>query len=151
MRLVYAKLDPGNFGDELNPYLWPRLFPKAFLADEGIDFLGIGTILSPMVDRSGRHKVVFGPGAGYWKPPKFNDEAWKVYFVRGPLTAKLMNLSSDYAITDAAYCLSFVDETPATASQGVLFMPHHKSEEEVDWQSICADLGWTYVSPAASV
>src|SRR5688572_20698454 len=108
MRLVYAKLDPGNFGDELNPYLWPRLFPQAFAAVEQTDFLGIGTILSPMLEDSPRRKVVFGPGAGYWKAPKFDAINWKIYFVRGPLTAILLKLPSEFAITDAAYCLSFV-------------------------------------------
>lgn len=150
MKLVYCKLDPGNFGDELNPYLWPRLFPKAFLSDEAVDFLGIGTLLSPFVNRSGRHKVVFGTGAGYWKPPGI-DHNWTIYFVRGPLTAKLLQIPIEFAITDAAYCLSFIDESPVISSKLVVFMPHHKSEMEVDWRSLCTEVGWAYASPTSSV
>ena len=73
MKLVYAKMEPGNFGDELNAYLWPRLFPKACSSDKAIDFIGIGTILSPMVARTRRCKVVFGSGAGYWKVPQVDE------------------------------------------------------------------------------
>jgi succinoglycan biosynthesis protein ExoV len=150
VKLVYCKLDPGNFGDELNPYLWPRLFPGAFSSDERIDFLGIGTILSPHRDRKGRRKVVFGAGAGYWKPPQINGD-WTIHFVRGPLTAQLLGIPKECAITDAAYCLAFVDEPPVASSQAVVFMPHHKSETEFDWRSLCADLGWTYASPTSDV
>jgi succinoglycan biosynthesis protein ExoV len=147
---VYCKLNPGNFGDELNPYLWPRLLPKAFSSDEAIDFLGIGTILSPFVNRNGRHKVVFGAGAGYWKPPDISLD-WTIHFVRGPLTAQLLRIPAAYALTDAAYCLAFVDEPAVASSRAVVFMPHHKSETEVDWRSLCAELGWTYASPTSDV
>jgi succinoglycan biosynthesis protein ExoV len=150
LNLVYCRLNPGNFGDELNPYLWPRLFPKAFSSDEAIDFLGIGTVLSPFVDRKGRRKIVFGTGAGYWRAPKI-DRDWTIHFVRGPLTAQVLQVPTQYAITDGAYCLTFVDEPPMTPSSAVVFMPHHKSEPEVDWRSLCADLGWTYASPTSDV
>jgi succinoglycan biosynthesis protein ExoV len=150
VKLVYCRLTPGNFGDELNPYLWPRLFPGVFSSDDRIDFLGIGTILSPRRDRKGRRKIVFGTGAGYWKAPQINGD-WTIHFVRGPRTAELLGLPKAYAITDAAYCLGFVDEPPVAASQAVVFMPHHKSEPEFDWRSLCADLGWTYASPTSDV
>jgi succinoglycan biosynthesis protein ExoV len=152
VRLVYAKLRPGNFGDELNPYIWPRLFPKAFLSNDAIDFIGIGTILTPEVTADSRRKIVFGTGAGYWKPPLL-DPSWTIYFVRGPLTAKLLRISTDLAITDAAYCLGFIDQhQPApVAPERIVFMPHHKSEAEVDWRALCRDLGWDYASPAFSV
>jgi len=150
MNLVYAKLMPGNFGDELNPYIWPRLFPKAFSSKDDIDFLGIGTILEPAMIGGTRRKVVFGSGGGYGKPPHI-DGKWKIYFVRGPLTAKLLGIPADSAITDAAYCMGFLDESPVTPTGRVVFMPHHKSEAEVDWAGMCTELGWIYASPTASV
>lgn len=150
MKLVYAKLEPGNFGDELNPYLWPRLFPKAFAREDDCDFLGIGTILSPFVDRKGHRKVVFGAGAGYWDAPVL-DSSWTVYFVRGPLTAAMLGLPEGRAITDGAYCLSFLRKPSPRAGNDVVFMPHHKSEFEVDWKGLCAELGWVYASPTVAV
>lgn len=67
MKLVYAKLENGNFGDDLNPYLWPRLFPQAFLSDDAIDCVGIGTILSRMIDRSGRRSVIGARRNARWR------------------------------------------------------------------------------------
>lgn len=152
MRLLYAKLTPGNFGDELNAFLWPKLFPGLWSADDSIDFIGIGTILSPLVARSPRMKLVFGAGAGYWRVPRIQAN-WKVYFVRGPLTASALGLPAQAAITDGAYCLALLDGYAAggTATGPVVFMPHHKSEADVDWRSLCGDLAWTYVSPASPV
>lgn len=150
MRLVYAKLEPGNFGDELNPYLWPQLFPRAFSADDDCDFLGIGTILSPFVNRKGRRKIVFGTGAGYWDAPVL-DSSWTVYFVRGPVTARMLRLPEHCAITDGAYCLSFVEQPSPPAGNSVVFMPHHKSEDDVDWRGFCSELGWVYASPTLQV
>lgn len=150
MKLVYAKLEPGNFGDELNPYLWPRLFPKSFAVDDECDFLGIGTILSPFVNRKGRRKIVFGAGAGYWDAPVL-DSSWTVYFVRGPFTARMLKLSEHYAITDGAYCLSFLEQPSRLAGKAVVFMPHHKSEFDVDWKGMCSELGWVYASPTLQV
>ena len=150
MDLVYAKLDPGNFGDELNTYLWPRLFPEAFSSHDTVDFVGIGTILSPFINRRGRRKVVFGSGAGYWKPPQL-DETWDIFYVRGPKTARFLGIPENKSITDGAYCLRFLAERPVAPVGRIVFMPHHKSETEVDWESLCRDLGWTYASPTASV
>lgn len=151
MRLVYARLSPGNFGDELNAYLWPRLLPGAWRDDDHTDFIGIGTILSPALARNERRKVVFGAGAGYARAPRL-DAWWCVEFVRGPHTARALGLAGTHAITDAAYCLAF-DEAhrPGSRSGAVAFMPHFRSEPEVDWRGLCRDLGWRYVSPTAPV
>ena len=147
MRLVYARMRPGNFGDELNAYLWPRLLPAVLEAREDMDFIGIGTLFSQMIARAGRHKLVFGTGAGYSKAPPI-DATWTIEFVRGPLTARLLGLPADRAITDSAYCLAF-DEgfSLAPAGKRTVFMPHHKSEPDVDWRSLCAELDWDYASP----
>ena len=69
------------------------------------------------------------------------------------MTAELLGIPADLAITDAAYCLAFIDESPneAIESRRTVFMPHHKTELEVDWQSLCSDLGWHYLSPASTV
>lgn len=150
MKLVYAKLTPPNFGDELNAYLWPRLFPGLFADPGSVDFIGIGTILSRSVSRENRRKIVFGTGAGYWDVPALDDK-WKIYFVRGAITAKLLGIGSESAITDAAYCLAFIDDIQSEASGKIVFMPHHKSETEVDWVSLCNDAGFCYVSPTLDV
>jgi succinoglycan biosynthesis protein ExoV len=151
MKLRYAKLQPGNFGDELNSFIWPCLFPNAFDTDDNIDFIGIGTILSrSLASNPGRRKIVFGTGAGYWRPPII-DDSWKIFFVRGPRTAELLNLPRSFAITDAAYCFGFANQVSSKAPSAIVLVPHHQSELEVDWTGLCAELGFKLIRPTLPV
>ena len=50
MKLIFGRDDRigGNLGDELNAFIWPSLFKNAYSCNnDGIAFLGIGSILSP--------------------------------------------------------------------------------------------------------
>src|SRR6185295_9202266 len=111
MLLYYHKDPRGNFGDDLNPWLWSRLLPGCFTgelphdprsrdmsADGETLFVGIGTLLNDYVPEHAR-KVVFGSGAGYGPPPIL-DDSWDVFCVRGPATAALLGLDKAAAITD---------------------------------------------------
>lgn len=43
MKLYYGRVPEGNFGDDLNPYLWTKLFPnpiEQYYDDETL-FVGI--------------------------------------------------------------------------------------------------------------
>jgi succinoglycan biosynthesis protein ExoV len=66
MKLFYFRGENGvtNFGDELNMYLWPRVFPDAFDEDKSVQFVGIGTLLNDRLPAAPR-TVVFGAGVGY--------------------------------------------------------------------------------------
>src|SRR4051794_17394139 len=96
MRLYYYKDPIGNFGDDLNPWLWPRLISNIFDVNNEIIFLGIGTLLNQKVDRrvaASAFKVVFGSGVGYRKGKlPLIDNRWKFYCVRGPLSAYALSL-----------------------------------------------------------
>jgi hypothetical protein len=61
MRLHYYKDPHGNFGDDLNPWLWSKLIPDLLDDDGRTLFVGIGTILRREIPR-GPGKVVFGSG-----------------------------------------------------------------------------------------
>ncbi len=91
MQLHYYRDGIGNFGDDLNAWLWPRLIPD--LLDDNPDtlFLGIGTLLNNRLPSRPR-KVVFGTGAGYGESLPSLDERWRIYCVRGPLTAMALGL-----------------------------------------------------------
>jgi len=71
MKLLYFESSYGNFGDDLNPWLWSRLQPR-LIDRENTDnsiLLGIGTILNAdligdkIAEASEIH--VFGSGCGY--------------------------------------------------------------------------------------
>ncbi|MDT8419559.1 MAG: polysaccharide pyruvyl transferase family protein [Desulfuromonadales bacterium] len=150
MKLKYAHLKNGNFGDDLNPWLWPQCAPELFDGDDNVQFLGIGTILHRHYPAS-TLKVVFSSGAGYRRAPIL-DESWRVYCVRGKLTARLLGVSPDLAVGDGAYLLRqlrLLEAAPVAGRVG--FMPHHASLRYLDWAGLCERAGLTYLDPCAPV
>jgi succinoglycan biosynthesis protein ExoV len=149
MKLHYAKLHGGNFGDDLNPWMWSRLLPGVLNDDNSEVFVGIGTVLNHLLNHS-RGKIVFGTGTGYGDPPKI-DERWRIYCVRGPLTARKLGLEPMLAIADAAYLLRVLQLRAVEKKYKVSFVPHHASLPDVDWHGLCAQAGLHCISPALSV
>ena len=148
MKLQYYRDSLGNVGDDLNPWLWPRLLPGFFDGRDDVIFIGIGTILGPLLPASPR-KVVFGSGAGYGDPPIL-DKRWDVRFVRGPRTAAALRLPRERAITDSALAVRFVIPA-ASGGRGIAFMPHHLTAEYANWPSICHAAGISFIDPRDSV
>jgi succinoglycan biosynthesis protein ExoV len=148
MKIYYWQGSPRNFGDELNPWLWPRIAPRLFDGlDDGLLFVGFGTILNDSLPLEPL-KIVFGSGFGYGQPPL--DPRWLVYCVRGPLTAQALGLDPVLAITDPAILIRPLAPDAAVTSR-VAFMPHHRSALAADWQSVCREAGVAYVDPGAKV
>jgi succinoglycan biosynthesis protein ExoV len=94
--LYYCKTPQGNFGDDLNPSLWPRLAPEVCDPQGPALFVGIGTILSHKVPREPL-EIVFGSGWGGGPLPKI-DGKWTIYCVRGPITAATLGLDPALAL-----------------------------------------------------
>ena len=72
MKLVYYQDPKGNFGDDLNPWLWERLLPGRLDDDPSELLVGMGTILEPwfaeIVDwhgMSGRCAAIRTPDEGF--------------------------------------------------------------------------------------
>lgn len=141
----------GNFGDELNGWLWHDLYPSLFdNADDGVNFIGIGSILDKRLPTRGLN-VVLGTGTGYAPPPEVLAEPWRwrIYGVRGPLTAQLLGLEREAALTDPAILLAGHPrwrDTPR-GDGGVVFVPHWKSVRFGQWQAACALAGIEFVDP----
>jgi succinoglycan biosynthesis protein ExoV len=149
MKLYYFHSEPGNFGDEINPWLWNKLIPDLLTGDDDTLFVGIGTLLNHRVPVEPA-KVVFGSGAGYGDRPKM-DEKWQVYCVRGPLTANELGLDPVLAITDSAALISTIALSPPLPDGGLAFMPHQESAVNTDWGSICETVGIRYIDPTWDV
>ncbi|MGD0060670.1 MAG: polysaccharide pyruvyl transferase family protein [Verrucomicrobiia bacterium] len=150
MRLVYHQAHPGNFGDDLNAWLFPELLPKGFFDDdEAVLFYGIGTVLARKMRRRRSRKIIFGSGAGY-KPPPALDDSYHVFFVRGPLTARALNLDPSRAISDPAYLI----RDTAYARQEVKpeveasVIPHYLSMGMLDWESVSRTTGLQLIDPS---
>ncbi len=138
--LYYCRTAQGNVGDDLNPWLWRRLAPELCDETNPVLFIGIGTILSHRLPREPL-KVVFGSGCGYVRPPTL-DERWRVYCVRGPLTARRLGLSPDAAVTDPALLARTTPLPARPARHRAALMLHHESLSQADWPRLCqrADL-----------
>jgi succinoglycan biosynthesis protein ExoV len=150
MKVHLAAHVHGNFGDELNRWLWTDLIADALNeAADDVLFVGIGTVLDRNLP-SARVTVVFGTGTGYTPaPPDISTPSsrWRVYGVRGPLTARVLNLEKRIVMTDPAILLSELPEFAGLERRGVIFIPHWKSVRYGDWQGICKTLGIEFVDP----
>jgi hypothetical protein len=150
VKIHLVKQVHGNFGDELNRWLWHRLFAGAWSdADDGTLFVGIGTILDKNLPPA-RVTVVFGTGVGYTSaPPDISTDSsrWRIYGVRGPLTARALKFDKRFAMTDPAILLATLPEFKGLPRRGVIFIPHWKSVRYGSWQAICQSLGIEFVDP----
>ena len=150
MKLYYYIDQRGNFGDDLNPWLWPKLIPGIIDDDDSEIFVGIGTLLNNNIP-AGPNKIVFGSGVGYGSALPTVDEKWKFYCVRGPITAARLRLPSEYAITDPAALVPTVFRANDSKRAGIAFIPHHVSAWNLDWGPVCRDVGIRYIDPRKDV
>lgn len=138
-----------NFGDALNHWLWPRLFPGHTDGDDAL-LLGIGTVLSRDVPDDPRRKFVLGSGAGNDPLPRVTDE-WTFLGVRGPRTAAKFSLPSDLVITDSALLLRSQIAASGTRPHRASFMPHIISAYSEEWEDIATGLGLHYIDPRGAI
>lgn len=124
MKLWYPAAPIGNFGDDLNLWLWPRLVPDLLDEDGRVLLVGIGTILNAGLPADPL-KIVLGAGCGYARPP---DPAgrWRFYAVRGPLTAAALRLPASVVATDPGSLVGELLGQPERVRDAdqVTFMPH---------------------------
>ncbi|QMV00387.1 pyruvyl transferase [Devosia sp. D6-9] len=152
MKLVFFRGKVPNFGDELNLHVWPALLPKGFLdEDESELFVGIGSIIGDHLPQASR-KYVMGSGyAGYMGLPDVHDGSWDIRFVRGPDTARTLDIDPRLSICDSAVLLRAMELPKPDHSVGIGFMPHYESLERGDWAEACRLAGMTLIDATAPV
>ncbi|WP_165727343.1 polysaccharide pyruvyl transferase family protein [Pseudoalteromonas sp. 31A1] len=148
MKLTFYKGNIPNFGDDLNNIMWDALLAPGFFDDKEDElFLGIGSILWDSYPKK-TNKIVMGSGfGGYTDIPNLHGGNWDVAFVRGPRTAKALNLDPKLAITDAAILTRFMNLPVQAKKYKVSFMPHWQSISRGNWQSVCEQAGINYIDP----
>jgi succinoglycan biosynthesis protein ExoV len=150
MKLYISRDTVPNFGDELNDWLMPRLFGADFFNDEPPLFIPIGSIFDARYPAD-VEKVVFGSGFGaYYAAPKL-DATWRIYCVRGPQTAELLDLDPDLAICDPAILLREFRPGVSAKAHACSFMPHYESIERGQWQRACELAGVHFIDPRLPV
>lgn len=157
MKLLYWHSTHGNFGDDLNPWFWKRLFPSLETMAPDVTLVGVGSILHESLESDLTKKLVIGSGAGYgpalnWQT---NKALWDIRCVRGPKTAALLGLAPETAITDPAALIADFPEFQQVAKQyEYSYVPHWELACAGGWQEACHDAAIHYINPchdAASV
>lgn len=154
MKLYYFQFRDkvSNFGDDLNPWLWQQLLPDVFDDDRSVLFVGIGTLLNEYVPKAAR-TLVFGSGFGYGKGLPAIDDSWKIYCLRGPLSAKALGVDPTFAVTDAALLLRQVYQPDHSGkTQRFAYIPHVSNiiRCKADWQEVCQQAGMEFIDPRGS-
>jgi succinoglycan biosynthesis protein ExoV len=150
MRLYTYEGRAPNFGDDLNAWLFPRLLPGCFGAEDGALFLGIGSILFD-THPPGMRKIVFGSGDGGYTRTPVLDASWDVRFVRGPATAARLGLPASAGIGDSAILLASLGLRRAPLPGRTVYMPHVDSACDGAWQKAAEAAGLRYVDPRQGV
>lgn len=153
MKLQYFKGERPNFGDELNPWLWPQLLPGFLDNDPRVLFIGIGSIIGSHYEADAK-KVVFG--AGYvqnYSPeaPNVHGGDWDIFFVRGPRTARRLGLPESIGIGDPAILLRALNVSFRRDAHYTGFIPHWQSLTRGNWRTVCELAGIRLIDPCASV
>lgn len=150
MKLYFYRGHQPNFGDELNHWLLPKVFPGFFDDGEAELFLGIGSVLFDHHPQAPT-KIVFGSGYGGYTPlPRF-DARWKVYCVRGPRTAAACGLPPDKVAGDAAILIHRFHGLAPARRVGASFMPHWESLQRGQWEAVCRLAGVRFIDPRRPV
>lgn len=148
MRLIYFDATKGkNFGDLLNGPIFDHYLPGFFDQDDGIHFLGIGSILGLPFAKSRVKKIVFSSGFAYGEPPTI-DSSYDFFCVRGPITAQRLNLPAKLAIADGAYLLHGLRNSAANKKYECSVMLHWHSLLKFDWRPLCEELGLHFIDPS---
>ncbi len=149
MKIYFFDSLEGNFGDDLNRWLWSDLLGDLDQYTDAATLVGIGTYLNNEVPDT-PHKLVFGTGVGYSPLPKgLHDKSWKIFAVRGPLSAKAAGLEAEDYITDSAIMVrEVIDKSVIRNGNGnIVFMPHISAAKNGSWGKICERCGIKYLDP----
>jgi len=146
--LFHYHLASGNFGDDLNLWLWDKILPGWREVFPGHLLVGVGTLINAELPR-GVPKIVLGSGVGYGALPDAEQIAeCRFVAVRGPRSAAALGLSSEIGIVDPAVLISDLpDFQNIEKSDRPVFVPHHASVRRADWDVLCRRAGVEYVSP----
>ena len=118
---------------ELLPNVWDE-------EDDDVLFVGIGTILDKTPRLGYDHFRHAAPAHVRPRDNPPDSSRWHIYGVRGPLTARALQLDKSFVMTDPAIC-SHHARVRRAASSGVIFVPHWKSVPYGSWATICDKLG----------
>lgn len=149
MKLHYWQ-DRPNFGDQLNPWLWPRFVSDVpFDDDETTLFVGIGSVLNERLPKAER-VVVLGAGVGYEHDTVRMRPEWQVFCVRGPVSARKLGLPLSKAVCDPGILVRRFWERSSRPQFRYSYMPHWRHANQAV-RLTCEDAGMHFIDPRSDV
>lgn len=140
----YCSVPGGNFGDDINLQLWPRLFPDLANLTGQVFFYGVGTVLDGQHDANVR-KVVLGAGLGGNLAAR-PDSNWDFRWVRGPQTASQFGIPGELALGDSA--ILWPELLPGHDCEGPAgLIPHHATWDSFDWADVASRAQMVAINP----
>jgi succinoglycan biosynthesis protein ExoV len=143
VKLIYTKVETGNFGDDINTWLWKELLGKdPFNDNKDLLFFGIGSILADYMLAPTKQKVILGSGSSHERV-EYDHSTCKTFWVRGPRSATAMDLPLEKAISDSAYLVLDTNLAKKTVQKryGISIIPHHQSLPMIDWHKASSGCG----------
>jgi succinoglycan biosynthesis protein ExoV len=136
-----------NFGDELNSLVWDNYLPGLLKEEsDGTIFIGIGTLLNDKIPDSCK-TIIMGAGVGYGKLPSSKVvNHWKIYCLRGKLSADKLNVSHQLVASDPAILLHKIKRNRDEKKYAVSYMPHWMNMGG-SWNIICKNIGFNLLNP----
>lgn len=149
MKPYYWESQHGNFGDDLNLWLWDFLLPGFREVHPETLLVGVGTVLNRALLPEATHKLVIGSGFGYGTLPDMSDpKEWDIRSVRGPLTAAKVGVAPELGIIDPAVMVADLPEFQDLRKiYKRSFVPHWESAIAGLWPTICDAVGLNYIDP----
>ncbi len=144
MKLTYFK--GTNFGDALNEYLLPRVFPDFFDEDNSTLFIGIGSILDNSYPAKAK-KIVFGSGLDKNAAAPVIDDRWHIYAVRGQRTADALGINRNLVAADSAILIKKFRPPRPPLRHKFSFIPHWGSMYVGRWEQVTPDIGINLIDP----
>lgn len=138
MKLYYWKSPHGNVGDDLNPWLWPKVFGDGFFDTTAPNtFFGIGSILDNRTNTGSKAhpNVIFGPGLRKARNFQPAVEKLDIRFVRGPLSAAALSAAGlpgvRYISDPAILTPRFSEKRSATVPKKIGFIPYYNTPADL--------------------
>ncbi len=148
MTPFYWESAHGNFGDDLNLWLWDFLLPGFRDVADDVLLVGVGTVLNAALLPAKGRKLVIGSGFGSGEAPDLTGPDCDVRALRGPLTATKFGYDPSFGIIDPAVMVTDMPEFQTIAKTGgTVFVPHWESTIGGLWPQLCRLAGIGYIDP----
>jgi succinoglycan biosynthesis protein ExoV len=149
MDIMFWKSPKGNFGDDINEWIWDLLLPGHRGWADDVTLIGVGSLMG--FDLPEGRKLVVGTGSGYGRLPELTPrDHWDIRCVRGPRTAEGLGLPRALGVGDPVSLLARRPEFAGIEkTSDILFVPHWQSatHPDFDWEAVSARAGLAYQSP----